>query len=307
MADVKEKQSRGIAPPKAEAFGGPKKPALGAYFVWCKTVRAGITSELKAKHEKAGTGLRVTEVVAKLAELYKEVSEEKKAEFKAQSEIIRAKWNEEMEAWKKTPDYDSYVKKKVNAKEQSKLKKAKKKSMEGMEEEGSMPQEPPSVIYVAKQPIKMTQELDLESTIIRSIEVKEKLKAVEEPSDDGENSRIKCVAVKDKAEGFVSIKEGETEYLIRKKPRKQRVTKKKVEVSEGEGDEDTKESEKPAEKPVKKERKKRERKEKPEGEQAAKVAKKPRAMKEKAAPDVSMEPVESEEAEPALESAPQDA
>jgi len=363
----------GFAPPKPENFGGPKKPALGAYFTWCDTVRGSIMAELKEKCAKEGTPFKVTEVAAAMAVKYKEVSEEEKEKLKAQSEIVKAKWTEQMEAWKKTPEYQKYLNQKSTTKEKGDMKKARA----GVKDAG-MPKKPASAfmlylnsrrdaitadlraknafkiqeisiigskewkelsaekrapleeeakalkeqydkdlaafkltdayktfekqtdkikavkagekaslkkaakamkkIYIVNKPVKMTEELGLDSTIVRSLEAHEKLESMEEASEEGENLRIKCTAVKDKAEGFVSIKEGDTDYLTmqaEKKPRKPRVSKKKgADSSEAEeGDEETKESE---EEQPKKERKKRELKTNTDGEPAAK---KLRAMK----------------------------
>lgn len=371
------RRGAGFAPPKPESFGGPKKPALGAYFTWCDTVRTQMIAEMREKCAKEGTPFKITEVTGFMASKYKEISEELKAELKAKSDVVKAKWTEETEAWKKTPEYQKYLTQKSNTKEKGDLKKAKAGVMDagmpkkpasafmlyinsrreaitadlkaknaykiqeisviGSKEWQVLPAEKKAVleeeakalreqyhkdieafkltdayktfaqqtdkikavkesekatlkannkaaakaakkIYIVNKPVNMTQELVLASTVIRSIESNEKIQTVEEPTEEGENLRVKCVALKDKVEGFVSIKEGETEYLTaqpEKKPRKPRVTKKDAgaEASEAEGDEDTKESE---EQPVKKERKKREPKAKVEGEP---TAKKPRAMK----------------------------
>lgn len=372
----------GFAAPKPELFGGPKKPALGPFFLWSNTVRTAMIAEMREKSAKEGTPFKVTELCAYMALKYKDVGDELKAELKAKSEIVKAKWTEEMEAWKKTPEYQKYLTQKTNTKEKGDLKKARAGVMDAgmpkkpatafmlfinsrreaitadlkaknafkiqdvsiigskewqqlsaekkapLEEEAKVLREQyakdieafkqtdaykefetqtqkikavkvnekatikannkaaavavkaAKKVYIVNKPINMTEGLDLASTVIRSIEANEKLETVEEASEEGGNLRVKCVAPKDKVLGFVSIKEGETEYLTiqpEKKPRKPRVTKKKgaeAEGSEAEGDEDTKES--GEEQPVKKERKKREPKAKVEGEP---TAKKPRAMK----------------------------
>jgi len=391
----------GFAPPKPESFGGPKKPALGAYFVWCDTVRAAIIAEMKEKCAKEGVPFKVTEVTGHMAAKYKEISEEEKEKFKAQSEIVKAKWTEEMEAWKKTPDYQKYLQQKSATKEKSEMKKA----TAGVKDAG-MPKKPPSAfmlylnsrreaitadlkakgtfkiqeisvigskewkelsaeqklpldveaktlkeqyekdlaafkltdayktfeqqtdkikavkagekaslknaakalqkVYIVTKSVNMTEELDVKSTVIRSLEVKEKIKCLEAVSEEGENLRVKCVAKKDKAEGFVSIKEGETEFLTlqpERKPTKPRASKKKDTTEgsgpegegEGEGDEDTKESE---EEQAQDESKKREPKAKVDGEPAAK---KPRAMKAVKAPSDEQAPTEEVEKDAPME------
>jgi len=393
MADVKlVRRGGGFAPPKPEAFNGPKKPALGAYFTWCETVRGGIIAEMKEKCAKEGTPFKVTEVASQMAAKYKEVSEEEKEKFKAKSEVVKAKWMEEMEAWKKTPEYQKYLTQKSTAKEKGQLKKARA----GVKDAG-MPKRPASAywlylssrrdaisadlkaknafkiqdisiigskewaelsaeqkapleeqakalkeqyekdlaafkltdaykefekqtdkikavkagekamrvkaekalrkVYIVSDTVNMTEGLDVSSTVIRSLEKKEKLKTVEAPSEHGDALRIKCVAQKDKAEGYVSIREGESNYLTLKpeaKPRKPKASKKKDaeaeeedddeedEDEDEEGDEDEEEEgdeedeEEEEDEQPKKEGKKRGPKPKVDGEPAAK---KPRAMK----------------------------
>jgi len=378
MADVKMvRKGGGFAPPKPESFGGPKKPALTAYFIWCETVRANIIAELKEKCAKEGVPFKVTDVAGIMGSKYKEISEEEKEKFRAQGEVVKAKWNEEMEAWKKTPEYQQYLQQKSATKEKGDMKKAKANV-----KNAGMPKKPPTAfmlylhsrrdaitadlraknmykiqeisvigskewkelsaaqkapldeeakvlkeqyekdlaafkltdaykafeqqtdkikavkagekanirklakavqnIYIVRKSVNMTDELDVNSTVITPLQAREKLKSLETPSEDAcGNIRIKCLAMKDKAEGFVSIREGETEFLTlqpERKPRKPKVSKKKateVGGAEGEGEEDTNESEE--EEQPQKESKKREPEANLDGEPAGK---KPRAQGE---------------------------
>lgn len=135
---------RAKASPKVDDFEGPKKPAMGAYFMWCADNRARLTEVVKAESAAAGKSFSVTDLGMRLANAYKvECTEEQKKAYTIKSEILKKEHAEKMEEWKKTDKHAEYVKSKAEWTKKSKLKVAK-----NAVKEAGMPSKPLSAYFI---------------------------------------------------------------------------------------------------------------------------------------------------------------
>jgi len=117
--------------PKADQYNGPKKPAMGSYFMWCNDNREVVMGEVRKKCDAEGKKFDVTEVGKTLAERYKvQCTDEQKKVYSAKSEILKKDFAEKMAAWKETEQYAEYIKAKELFNKKSNGRKEKKELKE---------------------------------------------------------------------------------------------------------------------------------------------------------------------------------
>jgi len=113
--------------PKAEKYGGPKKPASGAYFMWCNDNREGVMAEIRKKCEAEGRKFEITECGKTLAERYKvQCTEEQKKAYNESSVGLKKDYAEKLAAWKQTEQYAEFQKAKMTFDKKSSGRKEKK-------------------------------------------------------------------------------------------------------------------------------------------------------------------------------------
>jgi len=117
--------------PKADQYGGPKKPASGAYFLWCNDNREKVMDEIRKKCEAESRKFEITEVGRTLAERYKvQCTEEQKKTYNEKSEVLKKEYAEKLAAWKTTEQFAEYTKAKAAFDKKSTGKKEKKELKE---------------------------------------------------------------------------------------------------------------------------------------------------------------------------------
>lgn len=113
--------------PKADQYGGPKKPASGSYFMWCNDNREIVMSEIRKKCEAESRKFEITEVGKTLAERYKvQCTEEQKKVYNEKSEVLKKDYSEKLAAWKATEQYAEFQKAKAAFEKKSTGRKEKK-------------------------------------------------------------------------------------------------------------------------------------------------------------------------------------
>jgi hypothetical protein len=113
--------------PKADQYGGPKKPASGAYFMWCNDNREVVMNEIRKKCEAENRKFEITEVGKTLAERYKvQCTEEQKKVYNEKSEVLKKDYSEKLAAWKATEQYAEFTKAKATFEKKSTGRKEKK-------------------------------------------------------------------------------------------------------------------------------------------------------------------------------------
>jgi len=117
--------------PKADQYGAPKKPASGAYFMWCNDNREAVMSETRKKCEAESRKFEITEVGKTLAERYKvQCTEEQKKAYNEKSEVLKKDYAEKLAAWKATEQFAEFSKAKAAFDKKSNGRKEKKELKE---------------------------------------------------------------------------------------------------------------------------------------------------------------------------------
>lgn len=116
-------------------FNGPSRPPTG-FMLFSAANRDKVTEELRAAL-KPDEKFKISSVATKIGALWKEASEEQKAELNKQAQVLKAKYDEELEKWQSTNDYKAFVK----ATALHSKKRADKKATDTAKESG-MPQRP---------------------------------------------------------------------------------------------------------------------------------------------------------------------
>jgi len=117
--------------PKADQYGGPKKPASGAYFMWCNDNREIVMNEIRKKCEAEQRKFEITEVGKILAERYKvQCTDEQKKAYNEKSEVLKKDFSEKLAAWKATEQYAEFTKAKAAFEKKSTGRKEKKELKE---------------------------------------------------------------------------------------------------------------------------------------------------------------------------------
>jgi high mobility group protein B1 len=117
--------------PKADQYGGPKKPASGSYFMWCNDNREVVMTEIRKKCEAESKKFDVTEVGRTLAERYKaQCTDEQKKVYNEKSEVLKKEYSEKLAAWKATDQYAEFQKAKATFDKKSTGRKEKKELKE---------------------------------------------------------------------------------------------------------------------------------------------------------------------------------
>jgi len=117
--------------PKIEDYNGPKKPAAGAYFMWCAENREAVMAVVRKKCEAEGKSFNITDVGRTLAERYRvECTDEQKKVFDEKSTVLKKEFAEKLAAWKETEQYAEFEKAKKVFDKKSSGKKDKKELKE---------------------------------------------------------------------------------------------------------------------------------------------------------------------------------
>jgi upstream-binding transcription factor len=116
-------------------FGGPSRPP-SSFMLYSDEVRDEATTYVKA-NLKADEKFAISMVARRVGEMWKEVSDEKKAEYTTKAQELKAKHDAEQEIWKTTKQYKAYI----NATALHNKKKANKKAADTAKA-GGMPAKP---------------------------------------------------------------------------------------------------------------------------------------------------------------------